>query len=215
MSYGIKSPARYMQGNGELANLGRNVKKMGEKFLVLCSPNNKKRVGAQIEESLKSVEKEVVFCEFNGECTKAEITRVMDAVTENNCDVVIGVGGGGGNAISNMMAKNLEGVDFVVANTDAQALALSPAGRKIQLGLEITQGLGAGARPEIGKMAAEEAREDIEKELADSNMVFITAGMGGGTGTGAAPVVAECAREIGALTVGVVTPFIVIPVVPI
>ena len=88
MSYGIKSPARYMQGNGELANLGRNVKKMGEKFLVLCSPNNKKRVGAQIEESLKSVEKEVVFCEFNGECTKAEITRVMDAVTENNCDVV-------------------------------------------------------------------------------------------------------------------------------
>lgn len=91
---------------------------------------------------------------------------------------VIGVGGGGGNAISNMMAKNLEGVDFVVANTDAQALALSPAGRKIQLGLEITQGLGAGARPEIGKMAAEEAREDIEKELADSNMVFITAGMG-------------------------------------
>ena len=94
MSYGIKSPARYMQGNGELANLGRNVKKMGEKFLVLCSPNKKKRVGAQIEESLKSVEKEVVFCEFNGECTKAEITRVMDAVTENNCDVVIGVGGG-------------------------------------------------------------------------------------------------------------------------
>ena len=96
---------------------------------------------------------------------------------------VIGVGGGGGNAISNMMAKNLEGVDFVVANTDAQALALSPAGRKIQLGLEITQGLGAGARPEIGKMAAEEAHDEIEKELADSNMVFITAGMGGGTGS--------------------------------
>ena len=92
MSYGIKSPARYMQGNGELANLGRNVKKMGEKFLVLCSPNNIKRVGAQIEESLKSVEKEVVFCEFNGECTKAEITRVMDVVTENNCDVVIEIG---------------------------------------------------------------------------------------------------------------------------
>lgn len=118
---------------------------------------------------------------------------------------VIGVGGGGGNAISNMMAKNLEGVDFVVANTDAQALALSPAGRKIQLGLEITQGLGAGARPEIGKMAAEEAREDIEKELADSNMVFITAGMGGGTGSGAAPVVAKIAKEKGILTVGVVT----------
>ena len=118
---------------------------------------------------------------------------------------VIGVGGGGGNAISNMMAKNLEGVDFVVANTDAQALALSPATRKIQLGLEITQGLGAGARPEIGKMAAEEAKDEIEKELADSNMVFITAGMGGGTGSGAAPVVAKIAKEKGILTVGVVT----------
>ena len=118
---------------------------------------------------------------------------------------VIGVGGGGGNAISNMMSKNLEGVDFVVANTDAQALALSPATRKIQLGLEITQGLGAGARPEIGRLAAEEAREDIERELADSNMVFITAGMGGGTGSGAAPVVAKIAKEKGILTVGVVT----------
>ena len=118
---------------------------------------------------------------------------------------VMGVGGGGGNAISNMMSKNLEGVDFVVANTDAQALALNPATRKIQLGLEITQGLGAGARPEIGKLAAEEAREDIERELANSNMVFITAGMGGGTGSGAAPVVARIAKEKGILTVGVVT----------
>ena len=118
---------------------------------------------------------------------------------------VIGVGGGGGNAISNMMAKKLEGVDFVVANTDAQALALSPAPRKIQLGLEITQGLGAGARPEIGKLAAEEAKEDIEREIQDSNMVFITAGMGGGTGSGAAPVVAKIAKEKGILTVGVVT----------
>ena len=118
---------------------------------------------------------------------------------------VIGVGGGGGNAITNMMSKNLEGVDFVVANTDAQALALNPATRKIQLGLEITQGLGAGARPEIGKLAAEEAREDIERELSNSNMVFITAGMGGGTGSGAAPVVAKIAKEKGILTVGVVT----------
>ncbi|MBR2274035.1 MAG: cell division protein FtsZ [Alphaproteobacteria bacterium] len=118
---------------------------------------------------------------------------------------VIGVGGGGGNAISNMMNKKLEGVDFVVANTDAQALALSPATRKIQLGLEITQGLGAGARPEIGKLAAEEAKDDIEREIADSNMVFITAGMGGGTGSGAAPVVAKIAKEKGILTVGVVT----------
>ncbi len=118
---------------------------------------------------------------------------------------VIGVGGGGGNAVNNMIAKNLEGVDFIVANTDSQALAHSTASRKIQLGLEITQGLGAGARPEIGKMAAEEAASDIEKELEGSNMVFITAGMGGGTGSGAAPVVAKIAKEKGILTVGVVT----------
>ncbi len=118
---------------------------------------------------------------------------------------VIGVGGGGGNAVNNMIAKNLEGVDFIVANTDSQALAHSTASRKIQLGLEITQGLGAGARPEVGKMAAEEARSEIERELEGSNMVFITAGMGGGTGSGAAPVVAKIAKEKGILTVGVVT----------
>lgn len=119
--------------------------------------------------------------------------------------LVIGVGGGGGNAVNNMIAKNLEGVDFVVANTDAQALAHSSASRKIQLGLEITQGLGAGARPEIGKLAAEEAIAEIEKELEGVNMAFITAGMGGGTGSGAAPVVAKIAKEKGILTVGVVT----------
>ncbi|MBQ7303393.1 MAG: cell division protein FtsZ [Alphaproteobacteria bacterium] len=118
---------------------------------------------------------------------------------------VIGVGGGGGNAVNNMIAKNLEGVDFVVANTDSQALTHSSASRKIQLGLEITQGLGAGARPEIGKLAAEEAAKEIEKELEGANMVFITAGMGGGTGSGAAPVVAKIAKEKGILTVGVVT----------
>lgn len=118
---------------------------------------------------------------------------------------VIGVGGGGGNAVNNMITQNLEGVDFIVANTDAQALAHSVASRKIQLGLETTQGLGAGARPEIGKLAAEEAREEIERELEGSNMVFITAGMGGGTGSGAAPVVAKIAKEKGILTVGVVT----------
>ena len=118
---------------------------------------------------------------------------------------VIGVGGGGGNAVNNMIAKSLEGVDFVVANTDSQALAHSQASRKIQLGLEITQGLGAGARPEIGKLAAEEAKAEIEKELEGANMVFITAGMGGGTGSGAAPVVAKIAKEKGILTVGVVT----------
>lgn len=118
---------------------------------------------------------------------------------------VIGVGGGGGNAVNNMITKNLEGVDFIVANTDAQALAHSSASRKIQLGLEITQGLGAGACPEIGKQAAEEAREEIARELEGVNMVFITAGMGGGTGSGAAPVVAHIAKEKGILTVGVVT----------
>ena len=118
---------------------------------------------------------------------------------------VIGVGGGGGNAVNNMIAQNLEGVDFIVANTDAQALAHSSASRKIQLGLQTTQGLGAGARPEVGKMAAEEAKEEIEKELEGANMVFITAGMGGGTGSGAAPVVAKIAKEKGILTVGVVT----------
>ena len=118
---------------------------------------------------------------------------------------VIGVGGGGGNAVNNMIEQNLEGVDFIVANTDAQALTNSKASRKIQLGLETTQGLGAGARPEVGRMAAEEAKEEIEKELEGANMVFITAGMGGGTGSGAAPVVAKIAKSKGILTVGVVT----------
>ncbi len=118
---------------------------------------------------------------------------------------VIGVGGGGGNAVNNMIAQKLEGVDFIVANTDAQALAHSTTSRKIQLGLETTQGLGAGARPEVGRAAAEEAKAEIEKELEGANMVFITAGMGGGTGSGAAPVVAKIAKEKGILTVGVVT----------
>ena len=118
---------------------------------------------------------------------------------------VIGVGGGGGNAVNNMIQQNLEGVDFIVANTDAQALANSKASRRIQLGLETTQGLGAGARPDVGRMAAEEATAEIEKELDGANMVFITAGMGGGTGSGAAPVVARIAKSKGILTVGVVT----------
>ena len=114
---------------------------------------------------------------------------------------VIGVGGGGGNAVNNMITQNLEGVDFIVANTDAQALENSKSSRKIQLGLQTTKGLGAGARPEVGKMAAEEAREEIERELEGANMVFITAGMGGGTGSGAAPVVAKIAKEKGIRTV--------------
>ena len=118
---------------------------------------------------------------------------------------VIGVGGAGGNAVNNMIAMGLQGVDFAVANTDAQALAQSQAERRIQLGASITEGLGAGSRPDIGKAAAEEALEQIVEQLAGSHMVFITAGMGGGTGTGATPVVARAAREQGMLTVGVVT----------
>ncbi|MEM7071575.1 MAG: cell division protein FtsZ, partial [Pseudomonadota bacterium] len=119
--------------------------------------------------------------------------------------VVIGIGGAGGNAVNNMINSQLEGVDFIAANTDAQALELSLAPVKIQLGREITKGLGAGAKPEIGRAAAEEAKEEINEHLQGANMVFITSGMGGGTGTGAAPVVAQLAREKGILTVGVVT----------
>src|SRR4029453_5728374 len=118
---------------------------------------------------------------------------------------VIGVGGAGGNAVANMMRADVQGVDFVVANTDAQALNSSTADRRIQLGLKITQGLGAGSRPEIGRAAAEETIEDIERALEGSHMCFIAAGMGGGTGTGAAPVIAKAARDKGILTVGVVT----------
>jgi cell division protein FtsZ len=119
--------------------------------------------------------------------------------------VVIGCGGAGGNAVNNMIRSQLEGVEFVVANTDAQALAQSRAQQRIQLGVTITQGLGAGSRPEIGRIAAEEALEEIVEEIRGANMAFIAAGMGGGTGTGAAPVIARAAREQGILTVGVVT----------
>ncbi len=118
---------------------------------------------------------------------------------------VFGVGGAGGNAVGNMINSNLEGVDFVIANTDAQALSQSQCERRIQMGVSITEGLGAGARPEIGRAAAEETLAEIMDHLAGSHMVFITAGMGGGTGTGAAPVIARAAKEQGILTVGVIT----------
>ena len=118
---------------------------------------------------------------------------------------VIGVGGAGGNAVNNMISSQLEGVEFVVANTDAQALAQTLAEKPIQLGPGITHGLGAGSRPDIGRAAAEEAMEDLMESIGSAHMVFITAGMGGGTGTGAAPVIARIAREHGILTVGVVT----------
>lgn len=118
---------------------------------------------------------------------------------------VFGVGGAGGNAVNNMIESGLEGVEFVVSNTDAQALASSKAPRVIQMGIQVTEGLGAGSQPEVGRAAAEEVIDEIRDQLAGSHMVFITAGMGGGTGTGAAPVVARAARELGILTVGVVT----------
>ncbi|CAN1504420.1 FtsZ Cell division GTPase [Paracoccaceae bacterium] len=118
---------------------------------------------------------------------------------------VFGVGGAGGNAVNNMIDKNLEGVEFVVANTDAQALQQSRAHSRIQMGVKVTEGLGAGARPTVGAAAAEETIEEIVDHLAGAHMCFITAGMGGGTGTGAAPIIAQAARELGVLTVGVVT----------
>jgi cell division protein FtsZ len=118
---------------------------------------------------------------------------------------VIGVGGAGGNAVNNMIENELEGCEFVVANTDAQALQQSRASNKLQLGARVTEGLGAGARPEVGAAAAEESIEDIVEKLSGCHMCFITAGMGGGTGTGAAPIIAKAARELGVLTVGVVT----------
>ena len=118
---------------------------------------------------------------------------------------VIGVGGGGGNAVNRMVESGVQGVEFISVNTDMQALNFSQAGTKIQIGEKLTKGQGAGATPEIGRKAAEESKEQIAAALAGTNMVFITAGMGGGTGTGAAPVVAQIAREMGILTVGVVT----------
>ena len=118
---------------------------------------------------------------------------------------VIGVGGGGNNAVNRMISAGVKGVEFIAVNCDAQALLLSKAPTRIQIGEKLTKGLGAGANPEIGEKAAEESRDQILDALKGADMVFVTAGMGGGTGTGAAPIVAECAREVGALTVGVVT----------
>ncbi|QKV17210.1 cell division protein FtsZ [Oricola thermophila] len=130
---------------------------------------------------------------------KPDITELKPRIT------VFGVGGGGGNAVNNMISAGLEGVDFVVANTDAQALSMSKAERVVQLGLGVTEGLGAGSQPDIGRAAAEECIDEIDDHLSGTHMCFVTAGMGGGTGTGAAPVVARAAREKGILTVGVVT----------
>ncbi|QGM22147.1 cell division protein FtsZ [Spiribacter sp. 2438] len=131
--------------------------------------------------------------------------ELMDSFNQNAVIKVVGVGGGGGNAVQHMVAADVDGVDFICANTDAQALKNSAARTPLQLGQEITKGLGAGANPTVGREAAEDDRERIAEVLEGADMVFITAGMGGGTGTGAAPVVAQIAREMGILTVAVVT----------
>jgi len=138
----------------------------------------------------------------------------MDSTINNNVQKqtdafarikVIGVGGGGSNAVNRMIDEGIQGVDFIVANTDAQALMLTKAGQTVRLGDKLTRGLGAGGNPEIGRKAAEESADELYSVLKDTDMVFVTAGMGGGTGTGAAPVVAQIAKESGALTIGVVT----------
>src|SRR3989338_6081551 len=140
-------------------------------------------------------------------------SKAMFELTEGNPHnatiKVIGVGGGGSNAVEHMMDENIEGVEFICANTDAQVLRKSRAGTKLQIGENITKGLGAGADPAIGRKSAEEDRDRIQDVLSGADMIFITAGMGGGTGTGAAPVIAEIAKELGILTVAVVTkPFV-------
>jgi cell division protein FtsZ len=133
------------------------------------------------------------------------MTNITDLREMNARIIVFGVGGAGGNAVNNMIVSGLQGVDFIVANTDAQALNMSRAKRIIQLGTQVTQGLGAGSQPELGRAAAEEAVDAIRDHLIGAHMVFVTAGMGGGTGTGAAPIIAKTARELGILTIGVVT----------
>ncbi|MDN7124340.1 cell division protein FtsZ [Pseudidiomarina terrestris] len=135
----------------------------------------------------------------------SEVFEVVDNFDSDAVIKVIGVGGGGGNAVKHMITESIEGVQFIAANTDAQSLRNHGAHVTIQLGDDITKGLGAGANPEVGRQAAEESREEIKKNLQGADMIFIAAGMGGGTGTGAAPVVAEVARELGILTVAVVT----------
>ena len=142
-----------------------------------------------------------------------EPARISFAAEENASQSarmkVVGVGGGGGNAVNRMIEEHLEGVEFISVNTDAQALMNSKADVKIQIGKKLTRGLGAGARPEIGRQAIEENREDAKRVLGNADLVFVTCGMGGGTGTGAAPVICQLAREAGALTVGIVTrPFL-------
>jgi cell division protein FtsZ len=137
------------------------------------------------------------------------IFEFEESATQNARMKVVGVGGGGGNAVNRMIEEHLEGVEFISVNTDSQALLNSKSDIKIQIGKKLTRGLGAGARPEIGRQAIEESRDEVSRALQGADMVFVTCGMGGGTGTGAAPVVCQVARDLGALTVGIVTkPFL-------
>lgn len=137
------------------------------------------------------------------------IFEFEEAALQNARMKVVGVGGGGGNAVNRMIDEELEGVEFISVNTDSQALKNSRSQIKIQIGKKLTRGLGAGARPEIGRQAIEENADEVRRALEGADLVFVTAGMGGGTGTGAAPVIAEMAREMGALSIGIVTrPFL-------
>ena len=137
------------------------------------------------------------------------VFELEDAVTQNARMKVVGVGGGGGNAVNRMIDEQLMGVDFIAVNTDAQALVNNAAGTKVQIGKKLTRGLGAGARPEIGRQAIEENRDEVLSHLEGADLVFVTCGMGGGTGTGAAPIICQLARDVGALTVGIITkPFL-------
>src|SRR5574342_92320 len=133
------------------------------------------------------------------------IFELEETVTQNARMKVVGVGGGGGNALNRMVDEHLVGVEFISVNTDAQALLHNKADVKVQIGKKLTRGLGAGARPEIGRQAIEENRDEVLHVLEGADLVFVTCGMGGGTGTGAAPIIAQMARDVGALTVGIVT----------
>src|SRR5947209_8577389 len=137
------------------------------------------------------------------------IFEFEESATQSARMKVAGVGGGGGNAVNRMIDEHLEGVEFISVNTDAQALLASKSDVKIQIGKKLTRGLGAGARPEIGRQAIEENREEVSRTMTSSDLVFITCGMGGGTGTGASPIIAQASRDLGALTIGIVTkPFL-------
>src|SRR2546425_6135139 len=137
------------------------------------------------------------------------IFELEETVTQNARMKVVGIGGGGGNALNRMVDEGLTGVEFVSVNTDAQALMNNKADVKVQIGKKLTRGLGAGARPEIGRQAIEENRDEVLHALQGADLVFVTCGMGGGTGTGAAPIISQVARDLGALTIGIVTkPFL-------